>query len=63
MTECRSTVDSLFVVLSCAGQKRRSGYDEKKIEDAGYCCGNVKKVLDSSYVMACSRCDEDLAED
>ena len=34
-----------------------------KVEDTGYCRGNVKKVLDNSYMIACSRCDEDLEED
>ena len=34
-----------------------------KVEDAGYCRGNVKKILDKFYVKACSRCDEDLEED
>ena len=34
-----------------------------KVEDVGYCHFNVKKDLDSSYVMDCSRCDEDLVED
>ena len=34
-----------------------------KVEDAGYCRGNVKKILDSFYMKACSRCDEDLEAD
>ena len=60
--DCRCFV-CLFVVLSCAGQKRWFGYDEIKVGDAGYCRGNVKKVLNRSYEMASSRCDEYLDED
>ena len=34
-----------------------------KVEDIGYCHGNINKVLDSSYMMAFLICDEDLVED
>ena len=51
-------MDALYV-----GQKRLSGHDEMKVEDAGYFHVNVKKVLDISCAMTCSRCDEDLVED
>ena len=34
-----------------------------KVEEKGYCRGNVKKVLDSPYMMAYQRCDEDLIQD
>ena len=33
-----------------------------KLGDTGYCRGNVKNVLNRSYEMACSRCDEYLDE-
>ena len=58
-----SASKALFFVLFCVGQKRRFGYDEMKVGDASYYHGNVKKVLNHSYEMACSRCDEDLEED
>ena len=58
-----SASKSLFFVLICVGKMRCFGYDEKKVEDADYFHGNVNKVLDSSYMMACSRCYEDLAKD
>ena len=58
-----SASKALFFVLICVGKKRWFGYDEKKVEDVGYFHGNVKKVMESSYVTTCLRCDEDLAED
>ena len=54
---------ALFFVFFYAGQKRRFGYNEMKVGDAGYCRGNVKKVMNRSCEMACLRCDEDLDED
>ena len=53
----------VFLVLFCVGKKRLFGYDKMKVGDAGYCCGNVKKVLNHSYEMDFLICDEDLDED
>ena len=49
--------------MFCAGQKGWYGCNEIKVGDAGYFRGNVNKVLDISYVMACSKSDEYLDED
>ena len=54
---------NLWVLKVSCPQKRWSGHDEKKVEDAGYFHGNVKKVMYISYVMDFSRCDEDLDKD
>ena len=54
---------ALFVVLICAGKNRWFGYNEMKVGDVGYFCGNINKVLNHSYEKDFSRCDEDLDED
>ena len=58
------TVDALVVCFfSFAVQNKCSGYNDMKEEDAWYCCGNIKIILDRFNVKAYSRCDDDLTKD
>ena len=44
-------------------QEKRDDLDTMKVEDAGYCYGYVKKILDRFYVKDFLICDEYLAEE